>query len=339
MDVEAYFREVKDWHKIADGARSALAGRAPGGYREKLARHPGEDPDLAFSHGALRWAVSPSTEARLQWEALAAHTDDLRDRDDYVRKLWETIERGPNTNLRSLLDEKWGTLPSYRRYLFEWLLSRLNLSGSLPLWTGRRRARLLHPVLSAVAVGLAIVVVAHWGLSFSSGVGVLAATLAAVVLGRPVFGAPFSPYFQALIPRLGAAVAIGYLFLAAAPDLVRKISGWGRPAWVQWGLGLGLLVAVWVYTMLHIARRVHPTPRIRRLALRALNLVWLGLGYSAVLAAVAAPFLFSRSFLEGSGSGTVFVTFRSLFLTATIALSLGVILQLAWDEKPLTEPL
>jgi hypothetical protein len=142
---------------------------------------------------------------------------------------------------------------------------------------------------------------------------------------------------------LGAAVGAGYLFLSAAPQIVHVIYGSSRPWWQYSLVTLSLLASAFGYLLFHISRRVYPALRPGELCRRAAAVLSLAIAYASAGLLVAGPLLFSRSVLGVADGRGVFpkdhVHWYHLALCGAVALNLGVILQLAWDEKPLTEPL
>jgi hypothetical protein len=323
---------TRDWRDLEAVALALLDGEIAPVLRKSVG-----EQTVRTKTGLLRWALSDAPAARSQWEALSRNSQDarLRDRDRYVEALWRTVELGPNDDLRRRLENA-GLIAAYRDALFTWFLRRFDLGAALRLFTDPRRARLLRwgvpPVLAALAgASLAL-------LGLEPGAAPLALFLVALALAGFALTArelPPRAGLQALVPRLGAGVALGYLFLAAAPDLVRLLAGWGRPALVQWLVAASIVAATWLYSCLHVLQRVQPVPPRQVLVLRAWSLVWTGLGYTAVGLTFAAPVLFADRFL---GTATA-PHLHTLVLIASIALALGVVLELAWEEKPLTEPL
>jgi hypothetical protein len=99
------------------------------------------------------------------------------------------------------------------------------------------------------------------------------------------------------------------------------------------------IVAAHLYVMHHIARRVKPPLPFLARARRSSHVVALGLGYAAAGLLLVAPLFFSPRFLAAPATAAGSPKPPQLALVLSIALVLGLILQLAWDEKPLTEPL
>jgi hypothetical protein len=81
---------------------------------------------------------------------------------------------------------------------------------------------------------------------------------------------------------------------------------------------------------------VAPSLRTSELNARSFAVVAVGIGHAAIGLTLLGPLLFDSVFL---GLPSVHPCAGQLVLTAAVALSLGVALQLVWEEKSLTEPL
>lgn len=335
--LERHFEGWRRLERVALGLlEGTIEGLSPGGLRGSERR---------TKHDLLSWALSNSSEARTQWDVLVRNTtkDTLTDRDRYVASLWRSISpTGRNQDLYGLINDKLGAHGSYQTTVFTWFLRRFALGSALKVWTSSFRAALFRSILPLALLLSSASLLAWFGYEpAASGGGVItfgALLLATWALCRSL---SFGALVQALLPRLGAGVAIGYLFLAAAPDLVRAIVGWGQPKPVQWTVVAAISAAVWTYAAFHIGARVHPTPRLRVVASRALGTIWFAVAYAAVGLVFFSPLLFSAQFLSSpaSASPPVPPAPHSAALVATVALALGLILELAWEERPLTEPL
>lgn len=338
-----YFRRLNSWQEIESVATLAQSGQVPADIGSR-----GPKVATRFKYDLLRWAVSEAPEAHAQWAALRRSQEpDLNDREKFALRLWRSLE-GANSDLRGLLFDRMGLRDHLESHLFHWLLSRFNVAGARELVAPGRRHRLLQYATAIVILAAAVVAVDLE--NQGPGSSILAAAIALVALLSSWRLSALRPAFfvSSLIPRLAVGVAIGYLFLAAAPDLVRMILEFGEAqapwwAWAAYWSVPGLLVlSTYGFAWLHIARRVQPQPSTGQLLGRGADLLALGSAYSGLGLALVSPLLFRPSFLlgpavtelPGAGPGAL-----QLVLTAAIALGLGVALQLAWEEGPLTEPL
>ncbi len=297
-----------------------------------------EGERVQFLNGWLRFVTASTPAARARWPALAASgLPRLADRDAYALALWRRIEQDAagEERLIHFVERNIAPWRYYRDHLFGWFLGRFNVVAARRVLGARRGAGWLHAALLACAVALAC-----WTLGPPRGligaVACLLGGLAAVLAGGLLLWLSPVPYLNSLVPRLGAAVGIGYLFLLNAPQVAGAVYRAPRRGWL-WLLTLILLGAALAYIALHVGRRVHPRPRLRTLLRRGFDLWLLALFYATLGLGVVAPVLFSPRFEGVFAAGSPRP--EHLALCAAIALNLGVILQLAWDEKPLTEPL
>lgn len=289
----------------------------------------------------LVWSQGDAPATRRHWLSLKASRA-IPDRDRYVLALWKSIDRknGANHAAKKTIEAKSAPWEYYQRHFFGWFLSRFNLPAARKVFADGPLIAGLHYLFFAVS--LAAAGISFWwspvpdlkiSLQSLGGVAFL------LILGGVFSGIPKYAYIHSLIPRLGAAVGIGYLFLASAPHLVGLID---RSSWTPAELLLtaaALLAATLLYVPVHISRRVYPPPRWPKLFRLGFDVVALGVGYAALELLLFAPLLFSRSFLCEDPECTVSASPARQVLCAAIALILGIVLQLAWDEKPLTEPL
>lgn len=346
--LEDHLREQREpWRtSIPTFVLWLLEGRVPPRYDDLQP----EDRAHVLNDG-LRWAVSDGAEVRLQWQAVArCEEPKLPERDAIVAALWGSIRTGETEGfrgLRNLIVDGWGGQEHYERALFAWFLGRFDLVRARGVFHHAQLTVLLHWLLLAFSLFALWALLTWWPLGTVTAIGSATAGMVLLLACKPLSGLRSADYLQSLVPRLGAAVALGYLFLAAAPELVRVIyeqglpGGGGTTQRSQLLLATCLLAGTIAYTMLHIHRRVHPELRPRALLWRAVNLVATALIYAVLGLGVAAPLLFHPSLLYHGVNPLPQVDPgpHQLALCAAIALGLGMVLQLAWEEKPLTEPL
>ncbi|MCB1035926.1 MAG: hypothetical protein KDD47_19045, partial [Acidobacteria bacterium] len=179
-------------------------------------------------HEVLRWAVSDERDARFDWEALRDHGASSMDRDRFVADLWAAILHGPLQAFRKERLEPWGLEPAYRRRLFEWFLSRFHLLAALSLYLSRVKAWALVGALVAVPGGAAFAAL-RWVRDPQRAALLTLALTAACVAGLGLATkVPARAYFELLLPRLGVAVAIGYLFIGSSSELLGVLLSWDK---------------------------------------------------------------------------------------------------------------
>ena len=319
--------------------------------------------DMAtLKHGLLRWAVSAQPDAARQWEAVAAHDGSVQDRgapgprrlgdrDHFVEKLWSNFETEANHDDFQALIRAWDAADHYRRSLAAWFLQRYALPSALRVAGGtppaRRAAGLLLLVPTFLVTALACAVIGRFGLHLSRCWSAAVASLLCLFLLRwlvpPLRRLPFATAAGLMIPRLAATVAIGYLFLASVPDLARLLLRAGADPDTQrylWIASVAVGLALTVYLLLHVERKVVPRPRSGELAKRAGLVLLLGLHHATLGLLVAAPVIFNSRLLDPGGVEKLPPASPAvLVVTLFLALAIGVVLETMWQDKPLTEPL
>jgi hypothetical protein len=313
----------------------------------RSARAGGLDPDRVPAQRArllVDWLVWSQDDAALRrWQHLAELPPGERiDRDRFLNDLLASLaEGGANHALESGVRKEMEPWDSYRKHFFAWFLRRFEFRAACRIYSRRPFAPWLGWLLAALAVLAEGLCVRTFGLDPTPAVVVFLGLALAVVLVRLLGGLPPEAYLRWITPRLAAAVGFGYLFLASASSVVRALL---FSRWLAQHAALALvllLAAAWAYGILHIHRRVRPGLRLPALLLRSADVLALAVCYAAAGLLLAAPLLFSAVFLGTSPEELRVhpVQPHHLALCAAIALNLGVVLQLAWDEKPLTEPL
>ncbi len=326
---------------LASAAKQVLAG--------KLAAPSHGDQRWEDLERWLRWAQSGDHRSLMRWSHLTLNAK--KDRDQYVLDLWRSIAdpKGPNHGLIEWIETDHSPWEYYRRHFFGWFLGRFDLGAARAVYADHVLTRWFHLLWAGLAIVLSGLTLAE-GWNFTKSLlallGFAVFTLAGGLffLCRPQ-KLPLHAYFQSLIPRLGAAVGLGYLFLISTSELVQILDNLKKGPSFFIASSVGLILVSLLYLAFHISRRVHPQPGFWRLLRSSASVLFLALGYSAIELILLAPLLFSPLFLCGvhqDPTGPACIVHGEpyrLALCAAIALNLGVILQLAWDEKPLTEPL
>lgn len=319
----------------------ANAVRPPG-----LAKTADDVRKGALTNGAeidnwLRWSQSNDPVTNRQWEWLAGQGFD---RDAWVLDVWRSVRDDPKHLATSAIEAEvpWSF---YQRHFFGWFLGRFDARAALAMFLDDRLAARLHRFLITVLVAVSWLSLGFYTTRLTPSLLVFLPLLILVALTGLYArrkGLPWYAYLNSLSPRLAAAVGIGYLFFFSAPHLVKILNDTWRPAWQLW-LGVAALVSTaYVYLTFHISRRVHPRLPPGPLRKRSLAILALALAYASLGMLIAGPMLFSLPFLGAAASGQPFAVHADLprlAFCAAVALNLGVLLQLAWDEKPLTEPL
>jgi hypothetical protein len=132
---------------------------------------------------------------------------------------------------------------------------------------------------------------------------------------------------HSLIPRLAGAGAVGLVILASSQELLSAVL-LTQPWWL-----IGLLLAGYGYLLLEMARRVHPLPRLRRLALHAFDISTTALAHSLTLV------LLAEGVLRKALGGRAVFGWSEAASAVVFVFSIGLVVNLIWAEQPVTEPL
>lgn len=294
-------------------------------------------------HEWLRWVLSdePSTNAWWHWIA-EKKDDDIRDRDRYIIELWHSMGNGVNQFVKLQITANLTSWSYYQNFFFNWFLNRFNIVNARAVFNNNLFSRFFH-----IPLVIWILVCVAWFFQFSdqtrldwllSITGVLMGFTVSNALAwiKPVY------FLQSLIPRLAVTTGIGYLFLLSVPDLLKTIYRSSQLVSIEWEIGIfaGFILIVFFYMSQVLQRRIRPRLSLWRTYARAGHLLIVGIAYSAIGLLLTVPVIFNTPFLDpqflkdNSPNNPMY-----LLITAAIALVLGTILQLVWDDKPVTEPL
>lgn len=318
---------------------------------------PRYGPDKEFFMAWLSWVQSSHSTA-LQWwhwmqrlddeklnemagddKELLKNLQELRDmeRDDYVLKLWESMAEGkPNYGGQITVAERLTHWSYYQNHFFQWFLQRFNVPAALSVFKNGHKAARLYPVMTVLTIAVVTIywtcfsmIPLFWGVFFV----LILLVLWIVIRSLKV---PLNYAAQAMLPRLGVTIGIGYLYLFSAGSLVNYVFGLNWP-WIAYLLiSLGLFTAVCFYLIQTIFRRVKPQLRHKRsILIRGWFLMMMAMTYSAIGLHISVPILSSCTFLGRSVQPKPL----ELLVLGSVALAIGVALQLVWEDNPVTEPL
>ncbi|MBW1698628.1 MAG: hypothetical protein JRH18_11570 [Deltaproteobacteria bacterium] len=265
------------------------------------------------------------------------------ERDDYILELWESMEEGKsNYGGQITVKNKLTHWSYYQNYFFQWFLQRFNIPGALAVFKNGRKATRPFTIMAVLIVfGVAVNWIcfgmlqeAWWGCLVWIFLVILLCML--YVIRRAKI--PRNCAIQVMIPRLGATIGIGYLYLFSASSMVKYVLS------LKWHWGVYLLIsaamiaAVWLYLAQTILRHVKPKLQYKlSLLKRGGSLMQMAVIYSAVGLHLSAPIITSGAFLDQSNS--VQPKPPELLVLGSVALAIGVALQLVWEDKPVTEPI
>lgn len=267
------------------------------------------------------------------WETVAAAAPAI-DRDARVLAVWKKVA---NDDWHELGSETW-PLRYYEDKLYDWFLSRFDPGKAREVVRSGLWPRQAHGVLLALVLGL--LVLAHFYASSARWLWLsVPAAYVAILLclgwtfARPSQGPKADRTFvegfllaaNSLAPRLGAAVLVGLVGVGSFSSV---------PRWGSAGPGLAASVAVLVagglYLAVQMARKVQP--RGRGLLRRWWAVGACGLSHSLALTAVGLTAL--RQIAHQTDAATA-----EIFSWAVWSLAMGLVLNVIWDETPVTQAL
>ncbi|MCP5246922.1 MAG: hypothetical protein H6937_13595 [Burkholderiales bacterium] len=340
------------WLEINDDPLEALR-TLPNKKRLELARdalkggaYPnGEDVHGDLFHHWLNWIQSEDPWAILWWYWANEQPDTkVPYRDEYIIKLWHTMNEeqkdlAVNRKAKEHVIKEVTVWSYFEQHFFNWFLDRYNIVDARQVYNKNWISRYIHLLLSlftSVSVGWYFLSgnqsQCQWLIALLS--VVLIFTLGNVFAWiKPGF------YLQSLIPRLAVTTGIGYLFLFSASSLVKLIYLNPLDPGEQIIISLALVLLVLLYMMQVILRAVQPRPKLWIAFKRALNMLALAITYSFIGLLICAPILYHPVFLDLKSLYDPAHPLGYLLITAAITLAIGVVLQLVWEDKPITKPL
>jgi hypothetical protein len=142
---------------------------------------------------------------------------------------------------------------------------------------------------------------------------------------------PLINAIHSLIPRLAATSVVGYLFLVSANSMVEYIVTKvdNRSGWIA---VLVLLLGSGIYFGIEMAHRIRPLPSFRDCLLRMSNVIATGFMHACFIFSLGYPIL------KFYGQVPV-LCYQQKILLIMIILSIGIVLNIVWEENPVTEPL
>jgi hypothetical protein len=255
-----------------------------------------------------------------------------------------------------LLEDREGREVLRRRFISEWLLNdRYDWLKAFRLcchyWRSRPKLGLIvFGVLLTVLVFLSVALTSFHMFGYFQSFQLFLFSLAVVA----AFAAFWSEsVIELLVPRLWAAVAVGYVPALMAGEI------WETSIRISWGyvwpfFSASLLLS-WLYLRWEIGNRMRQTLDLNKWVpfRRALVLLVIGVIIAFVLGLLILDFAgkpLIETYLSGGNSqaflcreysiqGLFSRIYPKMLLTfASIALLLGVVLQIFWHERPVTAP-
>lgn len=299
-------------------------------------------------NGWLRFIQSNESLSRMRWSYFVKESNEkkLYNRDKYISNFFNSIskfELDKNLTFPDYVKNNWCPWAYYQNHFFDWFLDRFNLIYACRVfskyWIIQNFHWLLLPILSLVSVISYYIYFNKLSYGYSAILGIIVFQFFLFyLLARFFSNLDFIQLIHSMVPRLMATISIGYLFLLSVPDFVRIIYNNQLNTGFQSIACVLLIISVITFLMLHIHRRVKPELSFSQTLTRALNLLAISISYATIGLLIFEKIIFMVANNDGSLSPYQ-PCFTQLLFLSTVSLTIGVILQLIWEEKPVTEPL
>ena len=212
-------------------------------------------------HEWFRWVQSDDSRAVLWWHwvNIKQHekTSNLTTRDDYIKKLWYSIdsEDGPNRAAVDEIKQKYTDWSYYKNHFFHWFLARFNTVAARQIFNSSWLSGHIHlfiNILSLFVVGLF-----HSRNLISPCYNIMTLLILTIIFmaGALLINIPFPYYLQSLMPRLAVTISIGYLFLMSASGLVNFLYITKENSALHYGAGIAIFMSIWLYLILVITKQ------------------------------------------------------------------------------------
>lgn len=291
----------------------------------------------------LKWLQSENPDSTAWWHWIHKNQKLFPKRDEYIISLWKSIDRPiridrDNSELKQKVDKLLTHWSYYQNHFFHWFLGRYHIPYARNVFTDHKVITNFHLWFWLFPLAIILnyyLVFYHSAGSYIGSIGALFILSLVSVLAAKCWGNIGTLYFiHSMVPRLGATIAIGYFFLLSVPDFVEKIYDNSLDPLFQILGSVILILFVLGFIFLNIQKRVKPLLNCRELAVRTLDIFAIAATYAMI-----GLLVFERVFFITFDPDISKPCFSQLFFFASISLAIGVIFQLIWEEKPVTEPL
>ena len=312
-------------------------GEIPNEYFSSMVGESDSERENKIRNAWLRWIQAEAPSSAMTWAYLVKRKNGITDdRDFYVSDFFHQCET--NEDFKNHVEEFWCPWQYYKDHFFYWFLNRYQLQYAIRVFSPRGSLQwfpvwgnaililliwsnlLLFPALPMIVSLLFFIVAIACGLVFAK-----------------TQDLPPLKLVHAMAPRLAGTTAIGYLFLLSLPQFISFLCRGASDTVVLAAAGTVLLLFMLILTVLQIQKRVKPSLPVSALCGRALQLMTIAMAYSSLGLFLTKDIVFVE--MNNGVFRSLYPGWPQLFLVAVISLTIGVLLQLAWEEKPVTEPL
>lgn len=296
-------------------------------------------------HEWFGWVQSDDTRAILWWHWVSKNkkTNETGERDEYVLELWHSVddENAPNKDAKKEVNESITHWSYYQSHFFNWFLNRYHIRFAREVLTKNCFICSFHYwyfVLNLFIVLFYYIKPNLFTYEYVSGFILLSAIpILILYMTHKLSDLKIGNFIHSMVPRLSATITIGYLFLISIPDFIRKVYQEINEYWLLFA-GVSLILLVFLFILLNIHKRVKPDLSFKNLISRAVDIFILSISYSLSGLYILEPVI-RKSVFTNDQLALLHPCFSQLFFIASVSLAIGVILQLIWEEKPVTEPL
>ena len=333
------FIEDRSLTQLENDAVEFLNAQAPSDYVNSMIGESDSEKEAKVFNGWLRWIQSDTPLARMRWSHFICSGNDLlKDRDGYVFEYFRKVSE--KSFFLKHVKEHWCPWEYYQNHFFYWFLNRYQIPLALKVFTHNKWISCYHVWGSLILMILVLVYFLFYNTipyAFTFFTISIAGVIGAGIVMAKIKHLPVRYLIHALVPRLAGTTAIGYLFLLSIPQFILDLYFNRFGSAIQVIVAVLLLILIVAFILLHIHKRVRPELSFPELFQRGVQLLIIASAYSSLGLFFLHNIIFINIInhilypLPVGGS--------QLFLLAAISLAIGVLLQLIWEEKPVTEPL
>ncbi|MBN1271072.1 MAG: hypothetical protein JXB26_02275 [Candidatus Aminicenantes bacterium] len=356
MKFEDYLQRKKPGELRSD-AISFLKCAPPSDYLSKIGGSSRDEIETKVRalNEWLRFIAGNTSISRFKW-SLFSKTDEkgkelLKHRDKYILSYFSNlseIEINPQITFEQYVDLNWGPWSYYLNHFFRWFLGRYHIRYARKILTTNFFVVQLHylllffSIIFFFSVNFRLAPILYKAAGFLIMIiGVLTGA-SAVILKKQKHNLSFKRIFgmmvDSLSPRWAATIAIGYFFLLSVPNFLCDICENRISNSIQILGSIFFLVVTFIFIMLNINKRVEPALVFKELFCRFLDMIVIAVSY-ALIGLVVFRKIFILAVQRANSGYQSQPCLIQLFFMASIALTIGIIFQLIWEDKPFTEPL
>lgn len=319
-------------------------------YRQYFDNYEDENMKIAITINEwLRFIQANTTTSLMKWAFFLKKDNDFvcKTRDEYVFNFFKKLEQEEKIGGQTFskyVNDNWVPWSYYQNHFFHWFLNRYNIPYARAVFWDNPLGKYIHFFI-AFAIFL-IVSFRYFAPSIRSQFEVfpmITGIFTSVVFVLTIYSMiknRFVYFIHSMVPRLGATIAIGYLFLLSTPDFVAKVydnNGLFSERFQYFASAI-LIAFVLSFISLNIHKRVKPPLNFPEILACAFNIMIIGIAYALIGLLIFERILFNS---VNHKTQTVLSTpcLSQLLFFCTVSLFIGVVFQLIWEEKPVTEPL